>query len=86
MCCIYLPIYVKTQRESPNLIESIMFSTRKRRRSSTIAPFNLFVALFANSFTRSGAMVTSIPKMKQSRFTDTAIRQHCNRIALYINT
>merc|ERR1719414_2084021 len=56
-----LPIYVKTQRESPNLIESIMFSTRKRRRSSTIAPFNLFVALFANSFTRSGAMVTSIP-------------------------
>ena len=58
---VYLPIYVKTQRESPNLIESIMFSTRKRRRSSRIALFNFVVALFAISLTRSGAIVTSIP-------------------------
>merc|ERR1719232_1684745 len=44
-----------------NLIESIIFSTRKRRRSSKIAQFNLSVALLANSLTLSGAIVTSIP-------------------------
>merc|ERR1712223_2202320 len=38
-----------------------MFSTRKRRRSSTMPLFNLLVALLAISLTLSGAMVTSIP-------------------------
>ena len=76
----YLPIYVNTQRESPNLIESIMFSTRKRRRSSTIPLFNLLVALLAISLTLSGAMVTSIPRMSRNKSNYIFVKRKMGKI------
>ena len=77
-------MYVKTQRESPNLMESIMFSTRKRRRSSRIARFNLSVALVAISLTRSGETVTSLPVAEEAN--NVTINRCLNEYVFNITT